>query len=45
MSASPAIVVGASGGIGAALAEALTDEDRAVTGLARSLWMAPALQG
>ncbi len=36
MSASPAIVVGASGGIGAALAEALTDEDRAVTGLARS---------
>jgi NAD(P)-dependent dehydrogenase (short-subunit alcohol dehydrogenase family) len=30
------IVVGASGGIGAALAEALADEGRAVTGLARS---------
>ncbi|MGI4730850.1 MAG: SDR family NAD(P)-dependent oxidoreductase [Janthinobacterium lividum] len=33
---SSAIIVGASGGIGAALVEALADEDRAVTGLARS---------
>ena len=31
-----AVVIGASGGIGAALAEALADEDIAVAGFARS---------